>query len=304
MQKGTDWLVNAFLLSMIGLAKLMPYRARVRFFGFIAGYVVGPLAGFISKGVRNLHYAFPEMPEAEARRIARQVAVNSGRNLIENYSKAELARQIDGMEITGPGLAQFEAARATGRPVLLVSGHFGNYEVVRVALHNRGHQIGALYRPARNPYFDRHYRQTMEDLTGPAFAQDRRGILGFSRYLKEGGIVAMLFDVRATRYGDVEFLGHPAPTSTFFAELALKSDALLVPFFARRDADGLSHSLSFEAPIPLTTPDEMTREMSRRLEAQVRAAPEQWLWLHDRWGSEALRERRATERQGDETRHP
>lgn len=302
MPKRLDRAEAAFLNLLIGTSKLLPYRARVRFFGVLTGYVIAPLGGFIRKAMANLRFIYPDMPPAEARAIARKVAINAGRNLIESYSKDELAQTLRTSPPDGAGVADFHAAVAAGRPVLLVSGHFGNYETIRVALHNMGLESAALYRPASNPYFNRRYAASHEHLTGPAFAQDRRGILAFARYLREGGLAAILFDVRASRYGDVEFLGQPAPTSPFFAELALKTGALLLPTFTTRAKDGISHQVTFEAPIEHSTPEQMTLEMTRRLEARVRAHPEQWLWVHDRWGSAKLRARRAKEAQ-DETRH-
>lgn len=302
MPKRTDRAEAAFLQMLIAMAKVLPYRARVRFFGVLTGYIIAPLGGFIRKAVANLRFIYPEMSLAEARRIARKVAINAGKNLIEDYSKDELVRLMRTSSPDGAGVADFHAAVAAGRPVLLVSGHFGNYQAVRVSLHNMGLECAALYRPAANVHFNRHYSASMEYLTGPAFPQDKRGILAFSRHLKNGGIAAILFDVRASRYGDVEFLGQPAPTSPFFAELALKTGALLLPFFSTRGKDGISHQVTFEAPIEHTTPEEMTLEMTRRLEARVRRHPEQWLWVHDRWGSPKLRARRAKEAK-DEARH-
>lgn len=301
MPKRTDRAEAAFLHLLIGLARLLPYRARVRFFGALTGYVIAPIAGFVRKAMANLRFVFPEMPPAEARRIARQVAINAGKNMIESYSKDDLAHLMRTASPDGAGVADFHAAVAEGRPVMLVSGHFGNYEVARVVLHNMGLESAGLYRPATNVHFNRHYAATLEYLTGPAYPQDKRGIIAFSRHLKNGGIAAILFDVRAARYDDVEFMGKPAPTSPFFAELALKTGALLLPTFTTRGKDGISHQVTFEAPIEHSTADEMTLEMTRRLEARVRAHPEQWLWVHDRWGSAKLRARRAKEAK-DETR--
>ncbi|WP_223631993.1 lysophospholipid acyltransferase family protein [Rhodobacter sp. TJ_12] len=293
MAWNSDRVSDAFLRALIWLARRVPYRTRLRLFGWASGYIVAPLGGFITKAERNLRFIHPDMSRAEARKIARRVAINFGRNTIENYCKDELAEVLRESTIEGPGLADFNAALAEGRGVLIVSGHIGNYETLRVAIHNMGHPVAALYRPATNPYFNAHYKTTMESLTGPAFAQGRQGVIGFTRYVKAGGVGAMLFDVRASQYPDVDFFGHPAPTSTFAAEMPLKTGALLLPVFTRRCEDGIHHVVHFETPIAATTPREMTEEMTRRLEARVRSTPDQWLWVHDRWGSEQVRARRA-----------
>ncbi|MDF2140484.1 lysophospholipid acyltransferase family protein [Paenirhodobacter sp. CAU 1674] len=296
MRLNTDKATDALIRGLIAMAGLLPYRMRVRVFGAITGYLVAPLGGYIRRAVTNLHWVFPDMPRAETRRIARAVAVNFGKNIIENYSKDDMAKALKTAKIGGEGMAALQQALAEKRPVLLMSGHIGNYEAFRIAMFNMGHPVAGLYRPASNPYFNSHYVETLEQLSGPAFAQNRAGVLGFTRHLHDGGVAAMLFDVRATRYGDIDFLGKPAPTSTFPAEIALKTGALFLPVFAHRGPDGISHEVEFEAPIPPSTSHEMTVELTRRLEAQVLRYPEQWLWIHDRWGSEYLRKKRAAKR--------
>ena len=288
--------VDFIFRGIIGFARLFGYRARVRIFAFIASYVVAPLAGFINKAVVNLQLVHPEMPKAEARKIAHSVAANFGKNMIENYSKLDVAAGLNPENIGGSGYDAMMQAVKDGRPVMLVSGHIGNYEAMRIALYTLGHQSACLYRPASNPYFDEHYTQTYGYLTGPAFPQSRKGFLNFTRYLRDGGIATMLFDVRTLQYGDIDFLGHPAPTSDVPAKIALKTGALFVPCFAHRGPDGMTHHIEFETPIEASTAEKMMIEMTRRLEAQVRRFPDQWLWFHDRWGSETHRTERAKQK--------
>jgi KDO2-lipid IV(A) lauroyltransferase len=212
--------------------------------------------------------------------------------MIENYNKHDVAAALKPENIGGAGYDQMMVAIAEGRPVMLVSGHIGNYEAMRIALYTLGHQSACLFRPASNPHFDEHYTQNYGYLTGPAFPQSRKGFLGFIRHLREGGIATMLFDVRATQYQDVDFFGIPAPTSDVPAKIAMKTGALFVPCFTHRGPDGMTHHIDFETPIEHSTSYEMMAEMSDRLEAQVRRFPAQWLWFHDRWGTAEVRAQR------------
>lgn len=164
-----------------------------------------------------------------------------------------------------------------------MTGHFGNHEAPRQALTQRGYTIGGLYRPIANPYFNAHYEQTMLSMSGAVFAQGRKGTAGFVKMLKNGGMGTLLFDVRASRYPKIPFMGQPAHTATSVADIALKLDALVVPYFGTRQADGLSFDVAIEDPIALTDPDTMMREVTARLETRVRAHPEQWFWVHRRW---------------------
>ena len=156
---------NLVARALIGLALLLPYAWRVPLLGWLMRHFVGPLAGYRTRARENLALIWPEMPQAERFAIADQALDNAGRSLIENYSTAEFtARQAEVMP-TGPGLAALETARQTHRAVILVSGHFGNYEAARAALVVRGWQIGGLYRPMSNRYFNAHYVRTMEALS-------------------------------------------------------------------------------------------------------------------------------------------
>ena len=292
MRFNSDAAIDLVLRGIIGFTRLFGYCTRVKLFGFIASYVVAPLFGYIKKAVRNLQLVHPDMSTREARKIAHEVATNFGKNMIENYSKHDVAAALKPENIGGAGYEQMMVAIAEGRPVMLVSGHIGNYEAMRIALYTLGHQSACLFRPASNPHFNEHYTQNYGYLTGPAFPQSRKGFLGFTRHLREGGIATMLFDVRATQYQDVNFFGIPAPTSDVPAKIAMKTGALFVPCFTHRGPDGMTHHIDFETPIEHSTSYEMMAEMSDRLEAQVRRFPAQWLWFHDRWGTAEVRAQR------------
>ena len=292
MRFNSDAVIDLVLRGIIGFTRLFGYCTRVKLFGFIASYVVAPVFGYIKKAVRNLQLVHPDMSTREARKIAHEVATNFGKNMIENYNKHDVAAALKPENIGGAGYDQMMVAIAEGRPVMLVSGHIGNYEAMRIALYTLGHQSACLFRPASNPHFDEHYTQNYGYLTGPAFPQSRKGFLGFIRHLREGGIATMLFDVRATQYQDVDFFGIPAPTSDVPAKIAMKTGALFVPCFTHRGPDGMTHHIDFETPIEHSTSYEMMAEMSDRLEAQVRRFPAQWLWFHDRWGTAEVRAQR------------
>ena len=94
---------------------------------------------------------------------------------------------------------------------------------------------------------------------------------------------ALLFDQHAQRAPTLDFLGHPARTAVSAAELALRYNALLIPFYGIRTADGLDFDCVMEAPIAHSDPMAMTQAMNDSLSARVRANPEQWLWVARRW---------------------
>ncbi len=232
---------------------------------------------------RNLAMVFPDMQEPERRRITRAVTDNVGRVVMENYATADQMERALNWEPHGPGWDAAEAARAEGRPILFISGHYGNYQAGRAALNARGYQMGGLYRPLNNAYLNDHYIATIENVGGGAFTRDRRGLAGFVKHLRGGGQGAILIDQYFFGGPIHDFLGHPAPTSPAAAEMALKYNALLVPIYSTRAENGLDFDIELEAPIPHSDPKTMTQALNDSLAARVRAMPEQWFWLHDRW---------------------
>ncbi|MHA6344149.1 lysophospholipid acyltransferase family protein [Roseivivax sp. CAU 1761] len=278
-----DRAVDLAARGLIGALRALPLRLRLRLMGAAMARLVAPLAGYRQRALDNLAHVWPDMPLAERRRIAERVADNFGRTMIENYDIEGLRDRMAGARISGDGLAEIEAARAAGRPILFVTAHYGNFEAPRAALVARGWQIGGLYRPMSNPYFNAHYAENMHRLSGPVFAQGRRGTMGLVRHLSEGGAMVLLFDLYAGKGVPIDFLGRPAPTLTSAAEIALRTGALMVPFFGIRQPDGVRFEAVFEAPIPHGEPVEMMREATRRLEARIEADPAQWFWVHRRW---------------------
>lgn len=277
------WLENLAIRALIAGALALPYAWRVPFFGALMRRVIAPLAGYRKRAIDNLMLIWPDMPAAKRRRIAGLVSDNAGRSLIENYSTAEFMARMAKIDPVGPGVAALFAARAKGQAVILVSGHFGNYEAARASLVARGFAVGGLYRPARNAYFNDHYVRTMEAFGGPIFAQGQRGTTGFVRHLRTGGQLVLLFDQDVRGAETFTFMGRPARTATSAAALALRYDALLIPFYATRQNDGLGFVIDLEAPVAASDAETMTAAMTASLEARVRAHPEQWFWIHKRW---------------------
>lgn len=285
--------MDRVLRFAIWSALRLPLRARLWLMGRLIRHVVAPLAGYRERAMDNLAHVWPDMNVTDRRHLADLVADNAGRTMIDNYDVAGLMRRMFKATITGDGYAAVERAKAEGRPVLFVTGHFGNFEAPRAALVARGYRIGGLYRPMSNPYFNTHYAANMHALSDPVFEQGRRGTMGLIRHIRQGGMGVLLFDVYDSAGVPIPFMGQPAPTLTSAADIALKTGALLVPFFGTRRADGVSFDITFEAPVPHGDPVEMMREVTARLEAHIHDHPEQWFWIHRRWKPKRQRKRAA-----------
>jgi len=277
------WVQAVLLHGLIGAMGLLPYRARLAVGGWLVTRIVAPLAGYRRRIRANLALVWPDLPQAEVDRLVIEVPRNVGRSLVEVYSAAEFKARLRDTPVTGPGLPAILQAHAQGRGVILVSGHFGNYDVPRAVLSARGHAVGALYRPLGNPYLDATFHAAIEQLGKPVFARGRRGLAEMVAHLRGGGLVGLLMDQSMSHGETLQFFGHPAKTALSAAELALKYNCLLVAAYGVRQADPTRFTLIVEAPVPVSDRRTMTQSLNDSLEAQIRAHPAQWMWIHRRW---------------------
>jgi len=277
------WLQDRSLRALIWLLLRLPYRWRVPLCGWVLSRIIAPLAGYRQRIRDNLALVLPNLSEVEVARIIRAVPDNVGRTVIEIYSGAEFVAHAVQHPLTGEGVAALEAAHRAGRPVILVTGHFGNYDASRAALIARGYRVGALYMPMANRHFNEHYVRAISGIGTPLFPRGRAGLSDMVRHLRSGGMLGMLIDQHMSHGEELTFFGHEALTALSAAGLALKYDALLVPTYAVRKDDGLSFDIVVEPPIPHGTPEVMTQALNDSLEALVRSHLDQWFWIHRRW---------------------
>lgn len=275
----SDLALNGFVRAL----GLLPVRARLATTSWIVRRAVAPVLGYYDRVAANIDHVWPGTPEPEKKRIADAAIDNLARALIENYDPAEMLRRGAAYPVKGPGLPAFEKARAEGRPVILLSGHYGSPICARCALVARGYEVGGLLRPMSNPYSNARYVQNYRDVAEPVFVQGPGGLKAMLRHVRGGGVLAMLFDVFDGSGVPIDFLGQPAPTVTTPADIALKADALLIPYFGIRRPDRYGFDTILEEPIPHGDPVAMMREATRRLEARIVEDPGQWLWTHRRW---------------------
>lgn len=278
-----EWAVNAAIQTALWLLHRLPYRLRVPFGGWVFANIVTPLAGYRRRIGENLDHVMPDLPATERRRLMRAVPNNIGRTVTELYSPTEFRAVALDAPISGPGLEAIKQAQAEGRPSMLVSGHFGNYDVIRASLLHKGFRIGGLYRPMNNRPFNDHYVATISTIGTPLFERGRRGMADMIRFLRGGGTLAILIDQHMRAGAPLTFFGKTAWTALSTAEMALKYDAVVIPCYAVRRADGIHFDVRLEAPVPHTTAEEMTQALNDSLEAIVRENMDQWFWIHRRW---------------------
>ncbi|MEM8592194.1 MAG: lauroyl acyltransferase [Pseudomonadota bacterium] len=279
------WIQNAIFVALIGVLGRLPYGTRLNAMGWILSHVLGPLVGYRRRALENLAMIYPDKPEAERRAIARQALDGFGRLLMEHYSRKDFRQRIANSEITGPGLEAARKAKEEGRAIIFASGHWSNHEATRTALDLQGFQVGGLYNAMRNPYFNKHYVDSILSVSGPGFDRSREGIRDFMRFLKGGGHGFLLHDVYHQGGEWIDFLGKPAQTSFATAELGKRFDAVIIPYFNTRLADGEHFKIELLTPLAHEEPRAMMEKLTKLLEDKIAEEPGQWIWIHRRWKS-------------------
>jgi KDO2-lipid IV(A) lauroyltransferase len=227
----------------------------------------------------------PELPEPERRRIAREAFLELGMNAAEilhvlRRDPEEIRRHLE-----VHGWENVEAARATGRPILILTGHCGVWELIAIPLRAGGLPPSAIARPLDDAKLQALVVEVRRHLGTTTIARGTRGSARqILEVLRSGGAIAMLID-QDTRVDGVwvPFFGRPAFTPVGPAELALRQSMRVIPSFIERKPDG-DHLIRFHPALELPDdPREATAVMTRAIEEQVRRRPGQWVWWHKRW---------------------
>ena len=239
--------------------------------------------------MRNLRETFPSRSEPELRAILDQSWRFFGWEMLEfvraqSYSLDELAERCSfiNAEI-------LEEARARGKGTLLLSGHFGGWEIGGLALMGHVKDVRTVARPLDNELLERELAASRAR-TGAEVVDRRRAARALLRGLAENAVVVLLPDqaVQPREGVLVPFMGRKAWTTDAPAKLALRSGATIV--FAFCIPDRTRHRLEFEGPIVVDelneserNPVALTERINDVISRRIAARPELWLWMHDRW---------------------
>jgi KDO2-lipid IV(A) lauroyltransferase len=242
-------------------------------------------------GERNLELAFPEMEERERNRILRGCFISLGRQLGEfshfpTMNPATL-RQIADFE----GLENLEAARMSGRGVIMFTAHLGAWELMSYGLSCLGYPLSLLVRRIDNPKVERLIDQ-VRTRSGNRTIDKRGATRPMLQVIRDGGTLGLLVDVNMAPHEGifVDFFGTPASTTFMLAKLALRTKATVIPCFAPWDVQRQRFVVQIGTPLKFEpTGDEekdvrkYTSEFTKVIEDYIRRYPDQWLWIHKRW---------------------
>lgn len=280
--------------ALLGAFGLLPLRASMSA-GAWFGRLFGQLAAKRLRrvGMRNLEIAFPEADEAQRRKILRGCFESLGRQLGLVSRLPRLSLENLPEIISVEGIEHCAAAYATGRGVLFFTAHFGGWEAAHFPISAAGFPINIIIRQIDNPLIEA-FVNNLRTRFGARTIDKKKSARGMFRLLKSGEIVGVLADLNMQEHEGVfvDFFGVPASTTVAVAKLALRSNAVVLPFFAVWRPERRKYVLQIEPPVQFNpTGDdeadtrELTQQVTKIIEDYARRYPDQWFWIHKRWNT-------------------
>ena len=276
----------AFATLIAGLRALGLDRASA-----LGGWLLrtlGPRTRVHRTVLRNLTLAFPDMDPAERERLAMDQWDQTGRTFAELTMMDRLTPASGRIEVVGA--ERLEAIRNEKRPVVFVSGHFANFELMPAVILAAGIPCQITYRATNNPYVDRQIRANRArygvKLFAPKGGDGARELLAG---LQRGESVALMNDQKFSEGPEVSFFGHPVNAAPGPSRLALRFGTVLQPMSVTR-LPGVRFRLTVHEPIELESTGDRSADIARGVQAitafvedRVREHPVDWFWVHKRW---------------------
>ncbi len=237
-----------------------------------------------------------EKRAAQRRRIGRGVFLHLARALAEALHGEELVKRGGG-QFDMIGMQHLDAPRREGRPLMFMTAHLGNWELLPPLAAREGIPLLAVARALIDPRLDLWVRGLRESAGAQVLYTRGADTLKMVRALRKGAWLGILVDQNTRAAGiQAPFFGRPAHTPTGAVELALRTGSAVVPAFLWR-VGYRRFAVELEAPLEFPAGDEAARirwgveEITKRIEAQIRRHPEQWVWMHRRWKDRSGRRR-------------
>ena len=268
------------IFKSLGLKKSLIVSAKIF-------SIMGPLFRSNILSYNNLTVAFPNLTEIEKKDIIQKMWLNYGKILSEyvfiknfrfskDYNKNII---VENQEI-------LEKIKKNSEPVIFISGHFNNFELMAMHIEKSGIDLAAIYRPLNNKYLN----PTMENIRKKYICkkQIKKGISGTKeilKYFKNGTSIALMIDQRVSEGIMCNFFNRSALTTTIPAQFVKKFQTKIVPVYIERTSDN-KFKIKFYEILNFSNDDtieSITIDLNKILENMIIKNPDQWIWTHNRW---------------------
>ena len=293
-------------LILIALIKLMqcalrtlPEKARLgtgRLLGLV-GYAV--LKNRRNVAISNIRRAFPDHTPGQAAGIARNCFKNLGTNMVELLMAPFLPEEEVSQRFSFEPKDIAARTLGSGRGVIALTFHFGNWEIMGITSKLLNQPVVALARPLKKHARLNAFLNRLRESTGLTIIVNESTAKEVLRLLKRNAIVAILGDHREKRSRGVfvDLFGHKVPTSKGTAMISMKTGCLVVPCYPVRKGF-LRYTIMCGEPIVMEREGDIeeliaknTRKINAFLEDIIRQYPDEWFWVHQRWGRQDRKHR-------------
>jgi|TARA_B110001450_G_scaffold107798_1_gene102056 KDO2-lipid IV(A) lauroyltransferase len=248
--------------------------------------IFGPF--FRSKKIieKNILKAFPEIDHKGLKKISMTMWGNYGRILSEyvflkNFRNSKLE---DRLEIVGQNI--LEEIKKKGKPVIFVSGHFNNFELMAMHIEKSGVDLAVIYRPLNNKFLN----LVMEKIRKKYICKNqiKKGMAGTKQLLsffKNNHSIALMIDQRVSQGIKSNFFKQEAYTTTIPAQFVKKFNCKIVPIYVER-INKINFKLTINKPLEysnVSTIEDITLDLNHVIEKMILKNPDQWIWTHNRW---------------------
>lgn len=244
--------------------------------------------------LKNLQRAFPEREAKSITLIARKAFENIGRSVgefiyIATRRPQVLLSTLDEW-VTIEGRTNLDKAAERGKGIIYLTAHFGNWELLGLAVGANGYPLNVIVRPLDNPRIDR-LLTSFRSITGAMMVPKKGALKESLKRLRNGEGLGILIDQNTSREEGVfvDFFGYPAATSKGLALMGIKTDTPVLPTLLIREGK-YRHRLVYGQEVPIHKSGDTgrdvvlnTRNFTQVVESYIRRYPEQWFWMHQRW---------------------
>ena len=249
--------------------------------------IIGPIFRSNEISNSNLSKAFPNIEDSKKQIIINKMWFNYGRifaeyMFIKNFRISEKFNQ----KIIVKNQQVLEKIKENSEPVIFVSGHFNNFELMAMHIEKSGIDLAAIYRPLNNKFLN----PIMENIRKNFICkkQIKKGISGTKellKYFKQGTSIALMIDQRVSEGNKCNFFNEEALTTTIPAQFVKKFNAKIVPVYIERLKNN-NFNLELNNPLQFSQDESLesiTLKLNKILEEMIVKNPEQWIWTHNRW---------------------
>ncbi len=300
----------AAVATLLGISRLIPERIVYGMFKALALLMYAVLHDRRKTTLCNIGIVFPEMSARERKRLAVKAYLNIADSLALN--SLIMTGRVSNERLLGlvetEGWEEFQERKASYKAgQLVITGHLGNWELLpQYAGLRLDEQLHVIARKTDNQILEKKIIFPLRKRFGMQIYYKKNALMHIMKAVRKGDICALLLDQKLTPPAGfyVDFFGQPAPTGGSPALLQIRFGIPVQPVFLVKTAPH-RHKLIIPEPIPWKDNgkplEEQVKELTRLhqglLEEMIKKYPEQWFWMHDRWGRpDTKRKRRRKKR--------